>query len=254
MAPFASSTSRVVVVLYHHVWLHDQAMQRNVPVLRERLGEHPDSVCVLALDETPVPPWLGRAARYDIAGTGRLGASDFIVDAIAAAGGAVDPIPPVPEHAEPVSRWPEPPPPFLSQQRAQSALRHELDALAELLESVVDEAREAQPERIFELQVLPNRILARLDDVAVSFSWVPGRTASVADGRLLVIAWRDVAPTVKGMAALRSAAMIHERTYAADGNTASTLRWRSEDAVAQPYSSANLVAEWMARASIARAG
>ena len=43
-------------------------------------------------------------------------------------------------------------------------------------------------------------------------------------------------------------------SYVADGDRPDAWRWRSVDAVAHPYSSANLVAEWMARASIARGG
>lgn len=255
LAPFAAETSRVVLVLYHHVWLHDETMQRDVPLLRERLEEEPTSVCVLALDATPLPPWLSSASRYDMADTGRVGVAEFVVEAVVAAGGSVGASPAADEApAEARPRWPEPPAPFLSQQRAQSALRHELDALAEELETAVDESRAARPERTFEVQIVPQRLFARMDDVAVSFSWLTGRSSNVSEGRLLVIAWRDVAVGQRGLAALKSAAMIHERTYAADGDSPSTWRWRSEDSVAHPYSSANLVAEWMARASIARGG
>jgi hypothetical protein len=254
LVPFASSTSRVVLVLYHHMWLHDAAVQRDVPLLRERLDEQATSVCVVALDATPLPPWLDGAPRYDLLQTGRDGVAAFVIDAVAAAGGDVDAGAELATDAAPVSRWPEPPPPFLSQQRAQSALRHELDALAEELQTIVDESRAERPDRVFELQIMPQRMVARLDDVAVSFSWLAGRSATVSEGRLLVIGWRGVAAGVKGAAALRSAAVMHERTYVPDGNAPSAWRWRSVDSVSQPYSSANLVGEWMARASIARAG
>lgn len=252
--PFAATSSRVVLVLFHHLWLHDETVQRDVPLLRERLAADPGSVCVLSLDGSPLPSWLGGAARYELMRSGREGAPDFVVNAVAGAGGLVGVIPQQPVADEPAARWPEPPAPFLSQQRALSALRHELDSLASALEVAIDDAQVAQPDRTFELQVSPQRLVARLDDVAVSFSWLAGRTPSVAEGNLLVIGWQGVTPGTRGVTSLRSAAVIHEQSYVADGDTPSTWRWRSVDAVAHPYSSANLVAEWMARASIARGG
>lgn len=253
--PVADTGSRVVLVLFHQLWLHDETMQRDVPLLRERLAGQPGSVCVLSLDRTPVPAWLRGAARYDLMHVGREGAADFVVHTVENAGGYVGPgEPPSVQVDEPPQRWPEPPAPFLSQQRAQSALRHELDSLAGALENAIDSAQSTQPDRIFELNVLPQRLIARLDDVAVSFSWLAGRTPSVSDGSLLVIGWHGVTPGLRGVTSLRSATVLHERSYVADGDRPDAWRWRSVDAVAHPYSSANLVAEWMARASIARGG
>jgi hypothetical protein len=243
--------SRVVLVLHHHLWNHDEQMRRDELVLRQRISERPSSVCVIALDDIPLPKWLARAPHYDMTAGGRAGAADFVLNTIAAAGGAVAPKPVVSDAVAP-SRWPEAPAPFLAQPRAQSALRHQLDALGEELESVVDRCKLEQPDRLFELQILPNRLVARLDDVAVSFSWLTSGSTSIADGRLLVIAWRDVATGVRGPAALKSAAMMHERSYAADGGTPDTWCWRGEDASRQAYSSADLAAAWIARISIAR--
>ena len=251
MAAVGIADSRVVLVLHHHLWHHDDQMRRDELVLRQRMSDRPGSVCVIALDDVPLPKWLARAPHYDFATGGRAGAADFVLNVVSAAGGAVAP---KPVAAEDVARprWPEAPAPFLAQPRAQSALRHQLDALVEELETVVDRCKAEQPDRVFELQVLPNRIVARLDDVAVSFSWLTGGSTSIAEGRLLVIAWRNVASGVKGSAALKSAVMIHERSYAADGGTPDTWRWRAEDGVRQAYSSANLAAAWIARISIAR--
>jgi hypothetical protein len=256
LIPLAPTTSRVVLVLFHQLWLHDEIMRRDMPVLRERLAGQPGSVCVLSLDRTPVPAWLRGASRYDLVHAGREGAADFVVRAVEDAGGTVVDVEATPAVADDdaAHRWPEPPAPFLSQQRAQSALRHELDSLAGALENVIDQAQSAHPDRIFELNVLPQRLIARLDDVAVSFSWLAGRTPSVSDGSLLVIGWHGVTPGLRGVTSLRSATVLYERSYVADGDRPDAWRWRSVDAVAHPYSSANLVAEWMARASIARGG
>jgi hypothetical protein len=149
-------------------------------------------------------------------------------------------------------RWPEGPAPFLSQPRAHSALRRELDALIAALKSALERRRVCAPDRSFELHALPHRVIARLDDVAISFSWVAGRLATVGDGRLLVIAWSGVTTGTRGISALKSASPVHERIYGAEGADPEHWCWRVDDPSSRAYSTANLAAEWIARASIAR--
>src|SRR5581483_9963640 len=130
--------------------------------------------------------------------------------------------------------------------RAHSALRRELDAITGELEVEIERARAIAPERFFELHVLPHRVVARMDEVAVSVSWIGGRQSTVADGRLMVIAWGDVSAQVRGIGALKSAAPRRERTYHATGNTADEWCWRADDLTDMPYSSTNLAADWIA--------
>lgn len=248
---FAAETSRVVLVLYHHLWLHDEATQRDVPLIRQRLEANAGAVCVLSLDGTPLPRWLQKAGRYDLTDGGREGMVGFVVDAVSAAGGRVTAAAPAPVVADGAVSWADAPKAFMSQQRAQSTLRHELDALAEQLEAAVDRSRAAQPDLLFEMRIVPQRMIARLGDVAISFSWLAGRSASVAEGSLLAIGWRGIPADVRGMAALQSATVIHEQSYVADGDAPNAWRWRTVNAVGHPYSSSNLVEEWMARATIA---
>jgi hypothetical protein len=243
--------SRVALVLHQQLWQHDPETQREAAYLRERVGHRSGSVSVLTLDATPVPGWLAGAPKYDLATAGRSGAVEFVVNAVASEGGCVKPATHAGE-SEPAARWPDPPPPFMSQPRAFTALRHEFDIIVAELESVVDDRRSAQPEHAFELQVLPHRAVARLGEVAISFSWVTGHGATVADGRLMVIAWRDVAHGIRGLDALRSAKPVHERVYRPEGGGPANWCWRADDLTGQPYSSANLAAQWIARASIAR--
>ena len=253
LAPLLNADhSRVALVLHQQLWHHDARTLCDAAVLRSRVLARRGSVCVLALDDSPVASWLARAPRYALAESGRAGAVDFVVGIVAAAGGTVKPQPH--RRDEPVARWPEPPTPFLAQPRAHSALRHELDGMVAVLKREIEHARAAQPDRPFELHVLPHRVIARLDDVAISFSWVTGRVATVSDGRLLVIAWRGVAGGVRGVAALKSAAPIHERVYVADGTKPEVWCWRAEDLARQPYATAHLVADWLGRACIARSG
>jgi hypothetical protein len=147
--------------------------------------------------------------------------------------------------------WPEPPTPFLSQPRALSALRRELDVIVGEIQPSIERCRVARPEGSFEVVVLPHRVIARVEVVAVSFSWLSGRLPTVADGCLLVIAWSNVASGVRGAAALKSATPTHERTYIAEGASPDQWRWCADDLVEQSCSSKHLTAEWMARTTIA---
>lgn len=252
-SPLHSGQSRVALVLHHQLWDHDPATQRDAAVLRQRLRERARSVAVMMLDDTPLPKWLDGAQRFDLTADGRAHAAGFVLDAVADAGGSLERAPAVVEDHNPPARWPDPPPPYLSQPRALSALRQELDVIFDELNSAVADGRAAQPERTFELHMQPHRVIARLDDVAISVSWVTGRVATVAGGRLMVIAWRDVPLGVRGVAALKSARPMHERIYTADASAPGDWRWRSDDATGQPYSSVHLAAQWIARAGITRA-
>jgi hypothetical protein len=249
----ATGHSRVALVLHQHLWCHDDEMKRDATLLRERLRKRPGSICVITLDDAPLPSWLARAPRHDVAAAGRTGALAFVLDAIAAAGGSVRPEPAASAASAPRPQWPEPPTPFLSQPRAHSALRHELDTIIGALKPMIERYRTAEPERTFDLQLLPHRVVAQVDDVAITFSWLSGRVPTIAEGRLLVIAWRNVASGMRGTEAFKSATPIHERIYVADGTSSEAWRWRADDLTLRPYTSAHLAAEWMARAGVARA-
>jgi hypothetical protein len=144
------------------------------------------------------------------------------------------------------------PAPFLSQPRALSALRHELEAIATAVAPDLVRRRAGDPNAIFELHVAPNRLIAHLGDAGVTFSWVEASGAqslSVADGRLLVIQWAGLANNTRGVAALRYARPVSERVYRAEGIDAAHWRWRPEDddtAAATTYTADTLVAEWLA--------
>jgi hypothetical protein len=140
------------------------------------------------------------------------------------------------------------PAPFLTQTRAQSALRRELSAIAAELAPELDRRRAAQPDAEFEMHVLPHRLIARLSGAGISFSWIGasgGQSASVAEGRLLVIQWAGVESETRGVAALRSARPVRERVYCAEAADAEHWGWRAESAAEPFHSTAGLVAQWL---------
>jgi len=245
--------SRVVLVLHQHLWQRDAQTRHDADVVRTRAIGRRGSVCVLALDDSPAESWLARAPRYDLAQSGRAGVIEFVVRVVATKGGEVRPEPPA-AASERAVRWPEPPPPFLAQPRAHSTLRREFDGIIACLRRELDRARTHRPEQRFELHVLPHRVIAHFHDLAISFSWMAGGRRTVSDGRLLVIAWRDVASVAPGGPALMAAVPFYEREYIADGDAPDHWCWRTHDLARQPYAGEQLVADWFARVCVARGG
>ena len=180
--------------------------------------------------------------------------ADFVTAAVSETGGSVQRTAPQPTALEEEKpRWSSAPPSFLSQPRAYSALRRELDSLADQLGGRLRTEQTRGTDRIVEHHSLPHRLVARLDEGAISFSWIAGRLATVADGRLLVIQWDGVASHDRGVTALKSATPIRERVYRVDASGPDSWCWRGEDANGRACSTTNLVAEWVATMSLASA-
>lgn len=140
------------------------------------------------------------------------------------------------------------PAPYLEQNRAQSALRQQLAAIVAVLAPELERRRAAVPDAKFELHVLPNRLIARLAEVGISFSWVGAvgaQAPTVADGRLLVIQWTGVENETRGVAALRSARPLRERVYRPEASDAEHWGWRVDHGDGPVCSTADLVAEWL---------
>jgi hypothetical protein len=128
-------------------------------------------------------------------------------------------------------------------------LRRELDMLAaEVKEWPRFEDAHGSPQPV-ELQLLPNRLVVRLAHIGITFSWVPGGSGTVADGRLLVIQW-DGAAKGRGTAALKLANPVRERIYRAEGSSPETWKWRADSPNGRAWSTAHLAAEWLAGASL----
>src|SRR5690242_5144544 len=138
VSPLLGDSSRVALILYQRVWGHDATRVDEVS-LRARLRQRPGSVVVVSLDDAPVPDWLAGEPICNLSVVGVTGVVQFALDAVSASGGAlqksVRAAPPAapPTSAERPVRY-EGPAPFLSQLRAHSSLRRELDAIGEELE------------------------------------------------------------------------------------------------------------------------
>jgi hypothetical protein len=250
-SPLSAEYSRIAVVLYQRLWGHDAATRLDAVALRERLEQRPDSVRVITLDDEAPPEWLADSPRYDLTEGGVKGVADFLFGAIADNGGWLHaPAPVEPPSTLPERAWREGPPPFLAQPRAFSSLRRELDALAVALTPPARTKAEGVDQTV-ELQALPNRLVLRVKDVGISFSWVAGRMGTVADGRLLVMQWEGATPHTRGVGSLRFAKAVRECTYRPESDGPEIWRWRADSQNGRACSTQHLAAEWMAGASMA---
>jgi hypothetical protein len=249
-SPLGEDASRIVVVLGQRLWGTDEGTTRDAVVLQRRIKRKKKSVIVVALDREPLPAWMTVLPRVDLATAGITGVIDFVLSAIADAGGKIiDAVKPIDSDEPRAHRWPDPPTPYLGQSRAHGALRRELDALCAELEPRFDVKRDPASEHILELYKLPHRVVARVDTVGVSFSWVGGAHGTVADGRLMVIEWNGIAMT-RGSGAMRTAKAVREVLYVPEATAAENWCWRMESPNGRASSSADLVGEWIAVATM----
>jgi hypothetical protein len=249
-----ADASRIALVLHQRLWRHDAATQSDHAALGERLRDRPESVRVVTLDDSPVPDMLSSADRCDFTADGLAGIAQFALDAVAGSGGVVRRAESEAPAAAQVRRgWSNEPPPYLTQLRAVSSLRRELDALTAQVEPRL-QIEKAQPnDRVIELQSIPHRLFARVGGTAISFSWVSGGLGTVADGRLLVMQWAGIDAHSRGTAALKVGSVIFERVYRAESTGPDDWRWRTDEPNGRACSTANLVAEWFAGASASMA-
>jgi hypothetical protein len=244
-------TSRVVMILHQRLWRHDRVTATDEAALRSRLRARPKSVRVVTLDGDRVPEWLAGAPRCSLGKKGLDGVVEFALEAVTACGGSVQPPAPAASAPTPL-RWGDTPVPFLAQPRAFSSLRREIDALAAALRVGLDgfdKTEQRSPEGVAELQTLPHRLVAQLGAVGLTFSWVAGRLASVADGRLLVIEWKGVLPSRLGVPA-KAAAAVRETVYRPEATGPDGWRWRADEPGGRAYSTKHLAGAWLLGASV----
>lgn len=242
--------ARVAVVLHQRLWGRDETTQADALALRQRAKRDARSIRVVTLDAEPVPAWLADAPHRSLGTAGLDGVTHFLLDAVTACGGAVLPTVSSGPPAAPWS-WTDSNRPYLTQSRAVTALRREFEALGECFEPFVRSPKFPDERPIVALHCAPNRITAQLESVGLSFSWLPGRDGTVADGRLMIIEWEGTITSKPGMGAIRTGTPVRERSYCAESSGPGTWRWRADDAEGARYSTADLAAQWLAGATLA---
>jgi hypothetical protein len=254
-ASVIETSARVVVVLHQRLWSRSGITAVEAEALRARIhAKRPKSICVVKLDDEPVPSWLRTARHCVLSEIGLDAVVNTIAACVVAAGGSVSDAPdaaPV-EAATDRPVWGSAPPSFMAQPRAQSAFKREFDALsAELAERVQFES-DRLGDRQVEMHCAPERLVVQLGPVGLSMSWVAGRSGNLADGRLLVIEWDGPITHRRAMGDGKTASMVREQLYRADAKGPDDWRWRPEGSDGSSYSSRNLAGQCFTSVNLGR--
>jgi hypothetical protein len=238
--------ARVVVVLHQRLWGTTPPTEGDAAAIRTRIQKHGrKSAIVVHLDNTPAPSWLksGDRARA-IAPTGDQ-IIDQIVRAVSEAGGA-------PHHdtedraaarsAVEEKRMKERIA-FLTSQRAITLVGRELDALSQAVMKTCGEPGLLPDGLAPEVRRTPDRYTVQLGPVGLSFSWIRGRSNSIADGQLLVIEWTGQLSDHHTEEVVRAALPTFEHVLQPQATGPLDWHWRRADLDLCAYTTKDLAAQ-----------
>lgn len=250
-----SDSARVVVVLHQRLWGRDGATAADALALRQRVrAKRHKTIRLVKLDQEPIPSWLKTAHVCAISDTGLDHVTTAVISGVVAAGGKVLPAPAiVPIQPVPVRpAWSEGHRSFMSQPRAQSALKREFDMLStELAERVKFESDRLGDKQV-EIHCAPQRLVVQLGPVGLSMSWMAGRSGNLADGRLLVIEWDGAITHRRTMGGLKTASPTREQLYRPEAKGPDDWCWKPEGGEGSSYSSRDLAGQCFTSANMGR--
>lgn len=222
--------SRVVVVLHQRLWGVTPVTAPEAAALQARIGKvkHKD-VVVVPIDTSPVPTWLKATMVRSEGDPTSAAVIDAIMNAVDHAGGSpkrvTDAI--IAAHVAEDARRAQARTTFLTSQRALTLINRELDSLSatvlKLCQSTLPEGVAAEARRT------PDRYTVQIGPVGLSFSWIRGRSNSIADGQLLVIEWSGTLGDQQGVAAARTAMPAFEHVLQPHATSPEDWQWRRAD-------------------------
>jgi hypothetical protein len=250
-----SDSARVVVVLHQRLWGRDAATAADALALRQRVrAKRHKTIRMVKLDQEPIPSWLKTAHVCAISDAGLDHVTTAVISGVVAAGGKVLPAPAI-APTQPVTvrpAWSEGHQPFMSQPRAQSALKRELDMLStELAERVKFESDRLGDKQV-EIHCAPQRLVVQLGPVGLSMSWMAGRSGNLADGRLLVIEWDGAITHRRTMGGSKTASPTREQLYRPEAKGPDDWCWKPEGGEGSSYSSRDLAGQCFTSANMGR--
>ena len=137
---------------------------------------------------------------------------------------------------------------FLGSHRALAACTREFGRLAEEVGKRAATLGRETGQDAPELRLAPGRSIVQLGPVALTIAWLRSTLDTVADGRLLVIAWNGTVARGAGQSpersigprAARTAVALWEETFVAAGTSEASWAWRREGGAGETYGSPEL--------------
>lgn len=248
--------ARVVVVLHQRLW-GTLGTEDDAKAIRERIAaKGKTSVHVVPIDNATVPSWLRGSSKHPSSPLDSTAVIEQIVAAVAKAGGK-----PAPEsdallarrRAEDEKRATARAS-FLASQRAMSMITREFDALSLAVTKSCTEPGLLPEGVVPAVKRTPDRYTLQVGAVGLSFSWIRGRSNSIADGQLLVIEWAghlaDSAPPPDAERPLTpphgtavAAKPTFEHVLEAHATAPDDWRWRRADLDLCSYTTSDLAGQ-----------
>ena len=224
--------SRVVVVLFQRLWGATSSSEAESAAVKARIGKvKRKDVVVIPIDTSIIPSWLkGTIVRSSSGPTGAV-VLDAIVDAVAAAGGAPKRVTDATRAAriadeEQRARARTS---FLTSQRALTLINRELDSLSATVLRLCETPGTLPAGIAAEMRRTPDRYTVQIGPVGLSFSWIRGRSNSIADGQLLVIEWSGQLGEQHATADARKAMPAFEHVLQPHATSPEDWQWRRAD-------------------------
>ncbi len=239
--------ARVVVVLFQRLWSAGTgATAHDAAALRTRIGKlKRKDVIIVPLDNAPIPSWL----KGTVVRTSGAPASSEVVDAIVSAVVAAGGVSRRQTEAAVAARVADDDKrakarsAFLASQRALALINRELDSLSNAVLRLCQTPGTLPPGLAPEMRRTPDRYTVQLGPVGLSFSWIRGRSNSIADGQLLVIEWSgqlaDATPTTDSEMAMPA----FEHVLQPHATSPEDWHWRRTDLDLCAYTTRDLAAQ-----------
>lgn len=242
--------SRVVVVLHHRLWGTTPSSETEVVSVKARIGKvkHKD-VLVIPIDTSPIPSWLKGTVLRSVAGSPTGNAViEAIVEAVETNGGAAKRMTDAliaarvaDEEQRARARTS-----FLTSQRALTLINRELDSLSATVLRLCETPGTLPAGVAAEMRRTPDRYTVQIGPVGLSFSWLRGRSNSIADGQLLVIEWSGHLGEQHAPADPRNAMPAFEHVLQPHATSPEDWQWRRADLDLCRYTTRDLAEQCVA--------
>ena len=241
--------SRVVVVLYHRLWSTSETSDVEIAGVKSRIGKAKrKDVLVVPLDTSPIPSWLKGTVLRSLDAPMGESVIEAIVDAVADEGGTPKRMTDAAVAAriadeEKLARARTS---FLSSQRASTMINRELDSLSATVLRLCEAPGTLPAGMAAEARRTPDRYTVQIGPVGLSFSWIRGRSNSIADGQLLVIEWSGQLGERHAPADPRNAMPAFEHVLQPHATGPDDWQWRRADLDLCCYTTRDLAAQCVA--------
>jgi hypothetical protein len=241
--------SRVVVVLYQRLWGSTPSTEGDATALKTRIGKvkHKD-VVIVPLDTSPLPTWLKGTPIKSSGAPASTAVVDAILGAVESAGGSpkrvTDAI--LAAHQLEEENRARARITFLTSQRALTLINRELDSLSSNVLKLCEAPGTLPAGFTADVRRTPDRYTVQIGPVGLSFSWIRGRSNSIADGQLLVIEWSGQLGEQHAGADPRNAMPAFENVLQPHATSPEDWQWRRADLDLACYTTRDLAEQCVA--------